>query len=92
MEDLLTKIAVGIGGIGAGAYGMYQKIKGNNRNNKEAVVADAAWHLVIATLREEVTRLSERLAAVEEQNRRCEERNDSLHQEILDLKKQLHLS
>jgi hypothetical protein len=91
MEDLLTKIAVGIGGIGAGAYGMYQKIKADNRSNKSAEVTDAAWHQVIATLREEVTRLSERLAAVEEQNRRCEERNDSLHQEILDLKKQLHL-
>ncbi len=91
MEDLITKIAVGIGGIGAGAYGMYQKIKADNRNNKSAEVADAAWHQVIATLREEVTRLSERLAAVEEQNRKCEERNDSLHQEILNLKQQLHL-
>lgn len=91
MEDLLTKIAVGIGGIGAGAYGMYQKIKADNRNNKSADVADAAWHLVIATLREEVTRLSERLAAVEEQNRKCEERNNALHQEIIDLKKQLQL-
>ena len=92
VEDLLTKIAVGIGGIGAGAWGMYQKVKADNRNNKAADTTDAAWQQVIATLREEVSRLSDRLAAVEEQNRRCEERNDSLHQEILDLKKQLHLS
>lgn len=92
MEDLITKIAVGIGGIGAGAYGMYQKIKADNRNNKSAEVADAAWHQVIATLREEITRLSERLAAVEEQNRRCEERNEELHLEIVDLKKKLHLA
>lgn len=92
MEDLLTKIAVGIGGIGAGAWGMYQKVKADNRSNKAADTTDAAWQQVIATLREEVSRLSDRLAAVEEQNRRCEERNDSLHQEILDLKKQLHLS
>lgn len=92
MEDLITKIAVGIGGIGAGAYGMYQKIKADNRNNKSAEVADAAWHQVIATLREEVDRMAARLAAVEEQNRRCEERNDELHQEILQLKAKLHVS
>jgi tRNA(Arg) A34 adenosine deaminase TadA len=91
MEDLLTKIAVGIGGIGAGAYGMYQKIKADARNNKTADITDAAWHQVINTLREEVARLSDRLAAVEEQNRKCEERNDSLHQEIINLKQQLHL-
>lgn len=92
MEDLITQIAVGIGGIGAGAWAMYQKVKADNRNNKSAEVADAAWHQVIATLREEVTRLSERLAAVEEQNRKCEERNDELHQEILDLKAKLHVT
>jgi len=92
MEELLTKIAVGIGGIGAGAYGMYQKIKADNRNNNTAEVTDAAWHQVIATLREEVARLSDRLAAVEEQNRKCEERNDQLHQEILDLKAKLHVT
>lgn len=92
MEDLLTKIAVGIGGIGAGAYGMYQKIKADNRNNKSAEVADAAWHQVIATLREEVDRMAARLAAVEEQNRKCEERNNELHQEILQLKAKLHVA
>jgi hypothetical protein len=91
MEDLITKIAVGIGGIGAGAWGMYQKIKADNRNNKAAEVTDAAWQQVITTLREEVTRLSERLATVEEQNRKCEEANDSLREEIIAMKKQLHL-
>jgi septal ring factor EnvC (AmiA/AmiB activator) len=92
MSDWLTNIGVGIAAFGAGAYGMYQKVMADSRNNKAADTTDAAWQQVIATLREEVSRLSDRLAAVEEQNRKCEERNDELHQEILDLKKQLHLS
>lgn len=91
MSDWLTNLGVGIAAAGAGAYGMYQKIMADSRNNKAADVTDAAWQQVIATLREEVSRLSDRLAAVEEQNLRCEERNDSLHQEILSLKQQLHL-
>lgn len=91
MEDILTKIAFGLGGIGAGAYGMYQKIMADSRNNKAADATDAAWQQVITTLREEVTRLSERLATVEEQNRRCEEANDALRDEIIAMKKQLHL-
>jgi hypothetical protein len=41
MEDLITKIAVGIGGIGAGAWAMYQKIKVDNRNNHAADVTGA---------------------------------------------------
>ncbi len=91
MEDLVTKIAVGIAGLGAGAWGMYQKVKADNRSNKAADVTDAAWQQVITTLREEVTRLSERLATVEEQNRKCEEANHALHEEIISMKKQLHL-
>jgi len=91
MEDLLTKLAFGIGGLGAGAYGMYQKIMADSRNNKAADATDAAWQQVIATLREEVTRLSERLATLEEQNRKCEESNHALHEEIIAMKKQLHL-
>lgn len=91
MEDLLTKIAVGIGGIGAGAWAMYQKIKADTRSNNAADITDAAWQQVIATLREEVNRLSLRLAAVEEQNRKCEERNEQLHQEILEMKAKLHV-
>jgi len=91
MQDLITQIAVGIGGIGAGAWGMYQKIKADNRNNKAADVTDAAWQQVIATLREEVSRLSDRLAAVELQNRKCEEQNEELRKELIEMKKQLHL-
>ena len=91
MEDLITKIAVGIAGLGAGAWGMYQKVKADNRSNHAADVTGAAWEQVVTTLREEVARLSERLAAVEEQNRRCEEANDALREEIISMKKQLHL-
>lgn len=91
MEDLVTKIAVGIAGLGAGAWGMYQKVKADNRSNHAADITGAAWQQVVTTLREEVTRLSERLAAVEEQNRRCEEANDALREEIISMKKQLHL-
>jgi hypothetical protein len=91
MEDLITKIAVGIGGIGAGAWAMYQKVKVDNRNNHAADVTGAAWEQVVVTLREEVERLSQRLAAVEEQNRKCEEDNHALREEIISMKKQLHL-
>jgi hypothetical protein len=91
MEDLITKIAVGIAGLGAGAWGMYQKVKADNRSNHAADVTGAAWEQVVTTLREEVARLSDRLAAVEEQNRKCEEANDALREEIISMKKQLHL-
>lgn len=91
MENLLSQFVIGIGGLGAGAWAMYQKIKSDNRNNHAADVTGAAWQQVIATLREEVTRLSERLATVEEQNRKCEEANHALHNEIISMKKQLHL-
>jgi hypothetical protein len=91
MEDLITKIAVGIGGIGAGAWAMYQKVKIDYRSNHAADVTGAAWEQVVVTLREEVERLSQRLAAVEEQNRRCEEMNDQLREEVHQMKKRLHL-
>lgn len=90
--DFLTNVGVAIGAAGAGAYGMYQKIMADSRNNKAADVTDAAWQQVIATLREEVSRLSDRLAAVEEYNRKCEEANDALREELIAMKKQLHLS
>ncbi len=70
---------------------MYQKIKADNHSNHAADVTGAAWEQVITTLREEVSRLSERLATVEEQNRKCEESNHALHEEIIAMKKQLHL-
>jgi hypothetical protein len=92
MSDWLTNLGVGVAAAGAGAYGMYQKIMADNRNNKAADITDAAWQHVIATLREEVERMAVRLAAVEEQNRKCEERNDQLHQEILELKAKLHVT
>ena len=91
MNDWLTNLGVGIAAAGAGAYGMYQKIMADSRNNKAADVTDAAWQQVIATLREEVSRLSDRLAAVEEYNRRCEEATDALREELIAMKKQLHL-
>lgn len=91
MENLLSQVVVGIGGLGAGAWAMYQKIKADNRSNHAADVTGAAWEQVITTLREEVSRLSERLATVEEQNRKCEEANHALHNEIISMKKQLHL-
>jgi hypothetical protein len=91
MEDLITKIAIGISGFGAGAYGMYQKVKADSRNNRAADTTEAAWQQIVAALREEVERMSVRLAAVEEQNRKCEEANDQLREEIISMKKQLHL-
>ncbi len=55
-------------------------------------VRKAGPHAFISAVREEVERLSVRLAAVEEQNRKCEERNEQLHQEILQLKVKLHVT
>ncbi len=91
MENLLSQVVVGIGGLGAGAWAMYQKIKSDNRSNHAADVTGAAWEQIVTALRDEVSRLSERLSAVEEQNRKCEEANHALHNEIISMKKQLHL-
>lgn len=92
MEDLITKIAIGIAGLGAGAYGMYRKVLADNRSDTRAELADDTLASVIATLREEVDRMAARLAAVEEQNRRCEERNEELRKEIMQLKVTLHVT
>jgi hypothetical protein len=91
MDNLLSQFVVGIGGIGAGAWAMYQKIKADNRNNHAADVTGAAWEQIVTALRDEVSRLSDRLSAVEDQNRKCEEANHTLHNEIISMKKQLHL-
>ena len=91
MENLLSQFVIGIGGLGAGAWAMYQKIKSDNRSNHAADVTGAAWEQIVTALRDEVSRLSERLSAVEEQNRKCEEANHALHNEIISMKKQLHL-
>jgi chaperonin cofactor prefoldin len=70
---------------------MYRKVLADNREGRINSATDAATQQVIQMLREEVSRLSDRLAAVEEQNRKCEEANDALREEIIAMKKQLHL-
>ena len=87
-----TTLGAAIAGVGAGAYGMYRKVLADMRHDKVASLHDDAIDHLITNLREELHRLSVRLAAVEEQNRKCEERNDQLHQEILELKHKLHVT
>jgi chaperonin cofactor prefoldin len=70
---------------------MYRKVLADNREGRINSTTDAATQQVIQMLRDEVERLSQRLAAVEEQNRKCEEANDALREEIIAMKKQLHL-
>ncbi len=41
MDNLISQFVVGLGGIGAGAWAMYQKIKADNRNNHAADVTGA---------------------------------------------------
>jgi hypothetical protein len=41
MPDWLTNLGVGIAAAGAGAYGMYQKVMADSRNNKAADATDA---------------------------------------------------
>ena len=90
--DFAAKLAAAIGGLGAAFYGFMRMVKKDRREDKAADTTHDAYHQLVATLREEVNRLAERLAAVEEQNRKCEERTEALHLEIVDLKKQLQLS
>jgi predicted nuclease with TOPRIM domain len=90
--DLLTKIGGGIAALGAAAYGVLRMVKKDRREDSVTALHDEAIQHVIETLRSEVARLSERLAAVEEQNQRCEERNDQMHQELLELKAKLHVT
>jgi hypothetical protein len=89
---MITKIAAGIAAFGAAAYGVLRMVKKDRREDTVAALHDEAIQQVIKTLRDEVARLSERLEKVEEQNRRCEERNDQLHQELLELKAKLHVT
>jgi predicted nuclease with TOPRIM domain len=88
---MITKIAAGIAALGAAVYGALRMVKKDRREDTVAALHDEAIQQVIKTLRDEVARLSERLEKVEEQNRRCEERNDQLHQELLELKAKLHV-
>ncbi|CAB4144606.1 hypothetical protein UFOVP456_52 [uncultured Caudovirales phage] len=89
---MITKIAAGIAAFGAAAYGVLRMVKKDRREDTVAALHDEAIQQVIKTLREEVERMAVRLAAVEEQNRLCEERNEQLHQEILQLKRSLHVA
>lgn len=88
----MAKVAAGIGVIAGGWYAFVRKIKHDRRDDKVTTLHDDAIEQVIKTLREEVERMSVRLAAVEEQNRKCEERNEQLHQEIIELKAKLHVT
>lgn len=90
--DFITKVTAGLGAIGAAWYGVVRMVKKDRREDTVTALHDEAIQQVIKTLRDEVERLSVRLAAVEEQNRRCEERNEQLHQEILELKAKLHVT
>lgn len=88
--DLLTKIGGGIAAIGAAWYGIVRMLKKDRREDSMAAATDGAVMQVIDTLRAEIERLTKRLEMVEQQNRLCEERNEALHLEIVDLKKRLH--
>ncbi len=90
--DLGAKAAAGIAATGAALYGFLRMVKKDRREDSMAAATDGAMMQVIATLREEVERLTRRLELVEEQNRKCEERNDELHRELLELKASLHVT
>lgn len=90
-SDVGTKLIAAIGGIGAAIYGFWRMVKKDRREDKAADTTHESWNQIVQALREEVSRLSERLALVEEQNRKCEARNEELHLEIVDLKKKLHV-
>lgn len=90
--DFFTKFGAGIAAIGAGAYGVFRLFKSDRREDSKADLTDGAMAQVIQTLRDEVQRLSVRLEKVEEENRRCEARNTELQQQIIELKRQLHIA
>jgi hypothetical protein len=90
-SDLLAKMAAGIGVIAGGWYAFVRKLKHDRRDDKVMALHDDAIEQVIKTLREEIERLTKRLEVVEEQNRKCEEANHAMHEEIIAMKKQLHL-
>ena len=97
-KETIGGALAGLGMIGTAIYTftrMFKKDrlddKAAERTDQAADAANAAMMQVIATLRDEVDRLTKRLERVEEENRKCEERNEALHLEIVELKKQLHL-
>lgn len=89
--DIGTKIAGALAALAAGWYAFVRMMKRDRREDKVVSLHDEAIEQVIKTLRNEVERMAVRLAAVEEQNRKCEERNEQLHQEIIELKARLHV-
>jgi len=90
--DLGTKIAGALAALAGGWYAFVRMTKRDRREDTVTALHDEAIQQVIKTLRDEVERMAVRLAAVEEQNRKCEERNDELHREILELKIRLHVT
>ena len=90
--DFFTKLGAGIAAVGASVYGVFRLLKSDRREDTKADMADGAMAQVIQTLRDEVARMAERLEKVEAENRRCEERNAELQQQIIELRQQLHLA
>jgi hypothetical protein len=90
--DDVAKLTAAMGGVGAAMYGVFRMVTADRRQDKVADTTHDSWSLIVSALRDEVKRLSERLALVEEQNTRCEARNDALHLEIVTLKKRLQLA
>jgi hypothetical protein len=78
---MIAKIAAGVAAFGAAVYGALRMVKKDRREDTVTALHDEAIQQAIKTLRDEVERLSVRLAAVEEQNR-----------EILELKVRLHVT
>jgi len=89
--DLFTKLGAGIAAIGAAVYGVVRLIKTDRREDSKEEITSSAMMQVVNTLREEVSRLSERLEKVEAANQECEEKNALMQFEIVQLKKQLQV-
>ena len=87
--DLTAKSAGGIGAIGAAIYGMFRMFRKDSRDDKNSDTHDDAMHQIIATLREEVTRLSERLERVESHNFECRKENAAMALQIIELQRQV---
>lgn len=87
--DSAAKGAGGLGAIGAAVYGAWRMLRNDSRDDKNTQAQDSAMQQVIATLREEVTRLAERLEKVEAENVRCREENAAMSMQIIELQKQI---
>lgn len=87
--DFTAKGAGGLSAIGAGIYGIFRLLKRDSRDDANIGAQDSAMHQVIATLREEITRLSDRLEKVESQNTQCREENAAMALQITALQRQV---